>query len=96
MAQNLAVSPAYSEVSPQQAQVLANEGRAVIGAWFNPKGHGHVVTVRPEGVAGDKPVGNRGPLLNDIGAFDRVAPQSAAFRSGDKIYYYSPSGGGAR
>lgn len=90
MAQDLAVSPEYTEVTPDEAQTLANQGRLVIGAWFNPAGHGHVVTVRPEGVWGDSPAGNSGPLLNNVGATDRITRQSRAFKSSDKVFYYTP------
>lgn len=91
MAQELAISPDYRDVTPEEGQRLANEGQLVIGAWFNPAGHGHVVTVRPVGVAGDRPFGLRGPLLNDVGASDRVARQSGAFKAGDQVFYYTPA-----
>lgn len=91
MAQNLALSTAYKDVTPEQAQQMADQGRLVIGAWHNPGGHGHVVTVRPQGVPGDQPAGNTGPLLNDIGRNDCVARQSGAFEPTDRVDYYTPS-----
>lgn len=90
MAQNLAESTEYRDVSPDEAQKLANQGQFVVGAWHNPTGHGHVDTVRPEGVPGDVPVGHSGPLLNDIGAEDHVARQSKAFKAADPVHYYTP------
>lgn len=94
MAQNLAVSPDYREVAPDEVQDLANQGRFVVGVHHNPSGHGHAVTARPEGVSGDQPVGHTGPLLNDVGKFDRIARQSGAFEPNDQVYYYTPAKGG--
>ena len=95
MAAQLATSSDYVEVSPAKAQELADEGKLVIGAWANPGGgHGHVVTVRPEGIAGDAPPhGSTLPLVNDIGASDRVAGKNYAFARGDAVHYYTPVGG---
>lgn len=90
MAQNLAESTEYRDVSPEEAQKLADEGHLVIGAWHNPAGHGHVVTVRPSGVPGDQPIGNSGPLLSDIGREDRIARQSRAFKAANHVFYYTP------
>lgn len=91
IAQNLAASTQYRDVSPQDAQTIGNAGHLVIAAWFNPVGPGHVVTVRPAGVPGDIPVGRSGPLLNDIGREDRVARQSMAFQPADQVHYCTPS-----
>lgn len=96
MAANLAESSAYRAVGPAEAQLLADEGKLVIGARANPDGHGHVVTVRPEGVPGDTPVGHSGPLVNDIGTNDQVDRRSAAFRNNQHVVYYTPSGGGGQ
>lgn len=90
MAENLAESPDYRGVSSEEAQKLADEGHLVIGAWHNPAGHGHVVTVRPLGVKGDQPVGNSGPLLNNVGQEDGIARQSGAFKAADQVHYYTP------
>jgi len=89
-ARNLASSPDYTEVTPEQAQQSANGGGLVIAAYENPNGHGHVATVRPEDVSGDDPIGRTGPLLNDIGANDRIDHQSAAFRRSAVVRYYTP------
>lgn len=40
-------SNGWKQVSPAEAQKLANQGKPVVGAWSNPNGHGHVVMVRP-------------------------------------------------
>jgi hypothetical protein len=90
MAKNLAKSKEYSEVTPDKAQQIADQGGLAIAAYDNPKGHGHVVTVRPCGVDGDKPVGKSGPVLNDIGAYDRIDRHSKAFRKGSVVRYYTP------
>jgi hypothetical protein len=47
-ARTLANSSQYHEVSPEEAQKLANQGVPVVAAQENPGGHGHVATVRPE------------------------------------------------
>lgn len=50
IAVNLSKSKEYKEVTPQDAQALANKGNLVIVAWQNPdpRHHGHVATVRPD------------------------------------------------
>jgi hypothetical protein len=89
-ARNLANSTEYSEVTPERAQEIANNGGVAIAAYDNPNGHGHVATVRPEDVAEDNALGRSGPLLNDIGAHDRIDRQSAAFRRSAVVRYYTP------
>jgi hypothetical protein len=93
-ARNLAKSSEYREVTPEEAQQIANDGGLVIVAYENPSGgSGHLTTVRPEGVPGDQPPrGGRGPLLNDIGANVRVANQNYAFGRGKTVRYYTPKG----
>ena len=91
-ARNLASSPDYRKVGPEEAQRIANAGGVVIVAWENPTGaSGHVATVRPEGVPGDRPPApGVGPLLNDIGQFVRVANKNFAFGKNRAVYYYTP------
>ncbi|HET6843357.1 MAG TPA: RHS repeat-associated core domain-containing protein [Candidatus Angelobacter sp.] len=90
-AENLANSKDYKEVTPQEAQKIADAGGLVVVAYDNPGGHGHLTTVRPEGVQGDDPPkGGKGPLLNDIGSKDRVQNQNYAFRKGSEIHFYTP------
>src|SRR5262249_17082786 len=93
-ARNLATSNEYKEVTPEEAQQIANDGGLVIAAYENPNGgSGRLTTVRPEGVPGDSPPkGGKGPLLNDIGANTRVANQNYAFGKGKTVRYYTPKG----
>jgi hypothetical protein len=92
-ARNLAKSSEYREVTPEEAQQIANDGGLVIGAYEDPSGGtGHVTTVRPEGVPGDNPPkGGKGPLLNDISARVRVQNQNYAFGK-RTVHYYTPKG----
>jgi RHS repeat-associated protein len=94
-AKQLAGSSQYKEVAPQAAITTANNGGLAIVAWSNPGGHGHLATVRPEGVTGDHPVGGKGPLLNDIGRFDTVHRESQAFPKSSinnhELHYYVPT-----
>jgi RHS repeat-associated protein len=90
-AQNLANSNQYREVTPKEAQQIANNGGTVIVAYDNPNGHGHTATVRPEGVPGDNPPkGGRGPLINDIGRNVGVHNENYTFRKGTEVHYYAP------
>jgi len=89
-AANLAASPLYKEVTPQEAQIMANDGKLVIAAYKNPQGHGHVATVRPDAVEGDSPYGQTGPVINDIGANHRVAHRSGVFSADKEVHYYAP------
>lgn len=68
----------YHAVSPDSAQALADQGVTV---WVTQLGHahGHIASVRPEGVPGDRPRGKTGLLLANIGLFNGVAHQSAVF-----------------
>ena len=92
-AQNLANSSQYREVTPQEAQQIANNGGTVVVAYDNPNGHGHTATVRPEGVPGDSPPrGGRGPLINDIGRSVAVHNANYTFRRGTEVHYYTPRG----
>jgi RHS repeat-associated protein len=88
-ARNLATSGIYRVVTPKQAQALANKGQLVLAVQSSPGPHGHIATVRPEGVKGDSPVGRRGPLINNIGKHNRVARESASFSSKRSVIYYT-------
>jgi hypothetical protein len=79
-------------VTPEEAQQLANRGVVVIAAQRRPDGHGHVATVRPEGVRGDQPQGARGPLINHVGWSVGIFRESAAFRRDFPVAYYAPAG----
>jgi len=88
-AQNLANSQQYRVVTADEAQRLANQGQIVIGAQENPRGHGHIATVRPTGVTGDAPHAGNGPLINHIGNHVGIYPQSGAFVAGRNVVYYT-------
>ena len=83
IATNLAKSGSgYTQVSPQEAQRLANQGQLVIAV--QPHfGHGHVATVRPGGNGSN-------PLINNIGARVNVVPASKAFLPSPQVKYYTP------
>jgi len=90
-AKGLAASDKYREVTPEEAQALANKGVLVIGAYEAKSGSGHLDAVRPEGVSGDSPrSGGKGPLLNDVGRNVGVMNQNYAFGKGKEIHYYTP------
>lgn len=72
----------YRQVSPAEAQRLANQGVLVIAVQPHA-GHGHVATVRPGGS------GNN-PLINNIGAHVNVVPASRAFYRNPPVRYYTP------
>lgn len=80
----------YHPVTPEQAQALGNQGKVVFAT--QQGAHGHVVTVRPEGVPGDNPRGKSGPLLANVGVCNGVAHQSAVFNPAHgAIIYYAPN-----
>jgi hypothetical protein len=66
----------YKVVTPDQAQQLANNGVTVFATQANPgkdkngnPKHGHLATVRPEGIATDRPSSPyKKPLLANVGA----------------------------
>jgi hypothetical protein len=58
----------YKVVTPDQAQQLANKGVTVFATQSKPGGHGHLATVRPEGIATDQPNSPyKKPLLANVG-----------------------------
>lgn len=72
----------YRQISPQEAQQLANQGKLVIAVQPH-RGHGHVATVRPGGSGSD-------PLINNIGKHVDIRPASRAFYSSPAVKYYTP------
>jgi hypothetical protein len=81
----------YHPVTPEQAQALANQGTTAFATQHGAH-HGHIATVRPEGVPGDNPRGKSGPLLANVGLFNGVAHQSAVFNPAHgEIVYYAPN-----
>ncbi len=90
-AQTLPNSPDWREVTPEEAQVLANQGVVVVAAQGNPGGHGHVATVRPELMPGVAQHLGQAPLINNIGARREVSPAAAAFARTRAVRYYTPA-----
>jgi hypothetical protein len=81
----------FHVVTPEQAQALGDKGVLVFGTQHGTR-HGHITTVRPEGIPGDNPRGRSGPILANIGIFNGVAHQSAVFTPvHGAIIYYAPN-----
>jgi RHS repeat-associated protein len=78
----------YKAVSPDEAQALADSGELVFATQHGSE-HGHIASVRPEGVLGDNPSGNSGPLLANVGESNGVMRASAVFTPahGEVVYY---------
>ena len=75
----------YHRVTAEQAQSLADDDQFVVAAEPHA-GHGHVATVRPEGVPGDPHPAGSGPLVANVGVDQTVKHVSKAF--------HNPSDGG--
>ncbi len=98
MADALATSRDYREITSAEATQLANDGHPVLVSWKNPGGdptdtHGHIATVRPEGISGDQvPPGAKPILANVGGKRTRVMPQSGAIGTSrpGRVRYYTP------
>jgi hypothetical protein len=81
----------YHVVTPAEAQALADKGEKTWATQLGAK-HGHIASVRPEGVPGDQPRGRSGPILANVGLFNGVAHQSAVFTPAHgAIVYYAPN-----
>jgi RHS repeat-associated protein len=90
----LATSGQYRQVTPEEAQRLANTGVTVFAAQENPGGHGHITTVRPDN-AYFSPYeiqgGGTGPVINNIGRRVEVDRASRAFPNPAlPVKYYAP------
>lgn len=87
---NLANSSGYHAVTAEQAQALADKGVLVFDTQHGAR-HGHIASVRPEGV--DSTVrGRSGPILANVGIFNGVAHQSAVMTPAHgAIVYYAPN-----
>ena len=82
----------WQEVSPQDAQNLANQGTAVVGVQRNPGGHGHMVTVRPEVMPGLAQSLGQAPIVNSIGEKREIVPAAQAFPDQSQpVRYYAPN-----
>jgi hypothetical protein len=91
--ENLATSNNYREVTPVEAQQLANQGITVIVAWRNEGGPGHLATVRPDNTyfaPYELMGGKSGPVINQVGAFTGIYRESAVFLPGSDVKYYAP------
>ena len=90
-ARTLANSSQYHEVSPQEAQNLANQGVPVVAVQSNPGGHGHVATVRPELMPGLGQSLGQAPSINNIGARRDIGTADQSFRRDQPVHYYAPN-----
>jgi hypothetical protein len=81
----------YRSVSATEAQQLADQGKLVIGAQYNPNGSGHVATVRPSILPEKLPPG-RGPVIVHIGNSVGIVRENYAFRNdaANPVNYYTP------
>ena len=80
------------EITPQEAQKLANKGYTVVAAWKNPSGSsGHMATVRPGNTFDEL----TGPMLNNIGAARTTGIRTtiesfsaSSYANGEVHFYY--------
>jgi RHS repeat-associated protein len=90
-AMTLANSPDFHEVSPEEAQDMANEGIAVVAVQANPYGHGHIAAVRGELMPGLNESMGAGPTINNIGRTRDIGTAGQSFRSDQPVHYYAPN-----
>jgi hypothetical protein len=90
-AQQLPNSSQWHEVSPQEAQNLANQGVPVVAVQANPAGHGHEATVAPELMPGLTMQLSGTPSISNVGHAVGVMPASEAFSSSRPVHYYAPN-----
>ncbi len=90
-ARTLPNSPQWHEVTPEEAQNLANQGVTVVAAQANPGGHGHIATVRPELLPGTQEYIGQGPLINNIGRYVDIRSADQAFAPNQPVRYYAPA-----
>jgi len=95
MTQNLVVAAAEGrviEVTPANAQLLADKGVTVIAAWENPTGpHGHIATVSPRVLPVDRDnMFINDPLIAHVGsAPNGIRPASEVFPRGARYFFDS-------
>lgn len=83
-------SPYWREVAPEEIQNLAHSCIVILAIHSANAGHGHVATVRPQGIAGDQPpMHGRGLRINDIGRTIRIQNENYAFGSKRYVRYYT-------
>ncbi len=89
MNSNLSNSSQYREVTPQEAQRLANEGKVVI-AVQPAKDHGHIATVRPDNLFYETPPSRgSGPVINNVGRNVGIVRASAT-KAADRAFRPEP------
>jgi len=78
----------YRAVTADEAQGLADSGTLVFATQHGSE-HGHIASVRPEGVPGDDPSGHSGAVLANVGESNGVMRASAVFTPahGEVVYY---------
>lgn len=83
----------FRQVSPTEAQSLANQGTTVIAVQPH-SGHGHIATVRPDSTYFAnyevKDPNGSGPLMNHIGSRIGIFHESGAFLPAPPVRYYAP------
>jgi hypothetical protein len=92
-AQQLPNSCQWHEVSPQEAQDLANQGVPVVVVQANPgrDKHGHEATVAPELMPGLTMQLYGTPSISNVGHSIGVMAASEAFSSSRPVHYYAPN-----
>ena len=93
-AANLAVKGSgYHQVSPADAQALADKGMTVLAVQPHAK-HGHIATVRPDNTYFApyevRDLRGTGPVINQIGNHIGVFHESGAFLPHTPVKYYAP------
>jgi len=87
-------SSQYHEVTPEEAQNLANQGVTVIAVQGSAGPHGHIATVRPDDTyfsPYEVRAGGEGPVINNIGRHVEVDRASQAFARDQPVRYYAPN-----
>jgi hypothetical protein len=91
-AQQLPNSSQWHEVSPREAQNLANKGVPVVGVQENPGRHGHELTVAPEVMPGLTMQLYGTPLVSNIGRQIGVVDARTAFPDASRpVHWYAPN-----
>jgi len=90
-ARTLAKSSEYHEVTPEEAQKLANQGVPVLAVQENPGRHGHIATVRPELMPGLGQSLGQAPMINNIGARRDIGTADQSFLRNQPVRYYAPN-----
>jgi RHS repeat-associated protein len=87
-------SSQYHEVTPEDAQNLANKGVTVIAVQGSAGPHGHITTVRPDNTyfsPYEVRAGGEGPVINNIGRHVEVDRAFQAFAKDRPVRYYAPN-----